>query len=199
MPKLPRSLSRWFQRNPRTYRRTADSPRAQLGLLTLEERVTPTTSFAGTGTEEQANLFGVERINLVSVPPNAMGAIGPTRFVENLNGSFSIYSREGVRLSIVKANDFFNHIPGDPFSNAELGLTVYDTRILYDRNSGRWFALAARAGSFQGSDFVSDNNDLILAVSRTSDRIASVRRNRRKRVAGNFISLVYDPQVKLTH
>src|SRR5262249_8991610 len=142
MPKLPRSLSRWFARKPRTYRRPDASRRPQLGLLSLEDRITPTPfGFAGIGTLEQVKFFyGADGTRSVSDPPNAMGAIGPNHFVENLNGTFAIYRRNGTLAYKATGNDFFLHNFQDPLNPVEPeekngSFSVYDTRILFDKTS----------------------------------------------------------------
>src|SRR5262249_48734843 len=70
-------------------------------------------------------------------------------------------------VSNVLGNTFFdptNTILTAPERSTHI---VFDTRILFDRNSGRWFALAARSLRNDGVHLT--GNDVILAVSRTFD------------------------------
>lgn len=114
------------------------------------------TSFQAISLIDQLNDFGTG-----SIPPDTMGAVGPHHFVEVINSSVAIYTKAGVRLS---------HVSLDSFFTAVIGGTTYprggsfDPRVIYDRRSGRWMAVALERGSPSGSD-----NDVILAVSETDD------------------------------
>jgi hypothetical protein len=108
-------------------------------------------SFIGIGLQDQSPTYWV--------PPDTCGAIGPSHFVEILNGSVAVYTRAGTRLS---------HVTLDSFMAVSFGGTNYprsfafDPRIVYDRRSGHWFAIAL--------EYNSENaNHAILAVSRTTD------------------------------
>jgi len=96
-----------------------------------------------------------------SIPPDTMGAVGPSHFLEVINSSVAIYAKTGSRLSHVKLDTFFT---------LTIGATTYprngsfDPRVLYDRRSGRFFATAMERGSPS-----QEQNGIILAVSRTSD------------------------------
>ncbi len=98
-------------------------------------------------------------------PPDTMGAIGPTHFMEVINGNVTIYSRTGTQLSDVPLATFFTVTIGSvtyPRGGA------FDPRVLYDRRSGRWFATAMEFGIGNTS------NDVILAVCRTSDPTSGI-------------------------
>ena len=93
------------------------------------------------------------------IPPDTGGAIGPSHFLEVINGSVAAYTRTGTRLSHVSLNSFLTVSSGGvtyPRSYA------FDPRCVYDRRSGRWFITALE---YNGGN----NNHAILAVSRTSD------------------------------
>ncbi|NUQ70429.1 MAG: Ig-like domain repeat protein, partial [Chthonomonadales bacterium] len=93
------------------------------------------------------------------IPPDTCGAIGPNHYIELINGSAAIYNRAGTRLSHVTLNAFMAMTYGGvnyPTNYA------FDPRIVYDRRSSRFFAVALDAAS-------GTNNHMILAVSRTSD------------------------------
>ena len=123
-------------------------------LLEPASDLTVGGSFPGIGIADQISAFGAG-----SSPPDMAGAIGPSHFVEMLNGSVAIYTRAGVRLSHVSLASFFN---------VTVGATTYprggafSPRVLYDRRSERFFASALEING-------SSANNIILAVSRTSD------------------------------
>jgi len=104
------------------------------------------------------NLNDVDALNTGGTPPDTMGAAGPNQFVEFVNGAFAIYSKTGVRQSLISDNTFWENA-GISASTVSAGLT--DTRVLYDVGSGRWFA------SELTLDAVS--NQVLLARSDTSD------------------------------
>ena len=104
------------------------------------------------------SLSDVDGLGTRGTPPDTMGAAGPNQFVEFVNGAFAIYSKTGVRQSLISDNTFWESA-GISASTISAGLT--DTRILYDVGSGRWFA----------SELTLDtvNNQVLLARSDTSD------------------------------
>ena len=112
--------------------------------------------FQAISLQDQFTAFGTG-----SIPPDTMGAVGLNHFVEIINSSVAIFTRAGVRLTHVSLTSFFTVVVG--------GTTFprngsFDPRVLYDRRTGRWFATAMERGATSGRD-----NDIILAVSRTSD------------------------------
>src|SRR5712692_7339289 len=72
------------------------------------------------------------------IPPDTMGAIGPNDFVELLNGRYAVYDRTGILVQSLNQDDFWR----------AGGLTLvdgkgaFDPRVIYDKNSGHWFATA---------------------------------------------------------
>ncbi len=70
-------------------------------------------------------------------PPDTMGAAGTNQFVTFINGGFAIYSKAGVRQSLVSDIAFWTNAG---ISSATLAAGLTDTRIIYDAGSGRWFA-----------------------------------------------------------
>jgi hypothetical protein len=178
------------QRRPRRAQRGVVGPRswrtAPLRLVLLEDRALP-TSFIGINLQDQ-----IDGGRGATVPPDTMGAIGPNYFVENINSNFAIYTRSGALVSVVSPDTFF-----DPDGPGTITVSTFDPRILYDHNSGRWFATAMDAGGQGASDDgelrdgndepppydpggrggdeedgeapSGEANDIILAVSDTSD------------------------------
>ena len=118
------------------------------------------TSFVGISLQDQFSAFGTG-----SIPPDTMGAVGPNHFMEVINSSVAIYNKTGTRLS---------HVSLDSFFTASFSGTTYprngsfDPRVLYDRRSGRWFAIVLERGNPSGTQ-----NHVILAVSASSDPTGS--------------------------
>lgn len=90
-------------------------------------------------------------------PPDTMGAVGPNHFVELINSRYSVYRKsDGVRVQTSTLDQFF----------IDAGITVtgsfsFDPRVIYDKPSGRWFALAV--------DNPRAANSFLLAVSNSAD------------------------------
>lgn len=116
------------------------------------------TNFAGIGQQDQIDAFGGSG----SYPPDTMGAVGPNHFVELLRGSVAIYDKTGTRLSHVTLNSFFT-TGSYPRGNA------YSPRVLYDRRSSRWFAIALETNG-------GTQNHVILAVSANTDPTGTWRK-----------------------
>lgn len=72
-----------------------------------------------------------------TTPPDTMGAAGPNHFVEFINGAFAIYTKSGVRLSLISDILFWENAGISP---ATLSAGLTDTRVVYDVGSSRWFA-----------------------------------------------------------
>src|SRR5215831_14891321 len=93
-------------------------------------------------------------------PPDTDGAAGPTSFVELLNNLYRVYDKSGALLQFTRLPEFWTSagvtLDGQPF----------DPRILYDPVSERWFATSSE------NPFIP--NDILLAVSRTSDPTPSL-------------------------
>ena len=110
------------------------------------------------------NFTGSTRVQLGFIPPDTMGAIGPSHFAELLNGRFAVYDKFGVNNSdgtrtpvLAKTlNQFWTDSGVTP-----QGAFAFDPRIVYDPTSGRWFASAA--------DNIRVANRFLLAVSETPD------------------------------
>jgi len=85
------------------------------------------------------------------VPPDSMGAVGPTQYLVTVNGRFRSFSKTtGLADGALNVDPdvFFNSVRSDVTS---------DPRVRYDRLSGRWFITMI--------DVNGTNNRILLAVS----------------------------------
>jgi VCBS repeat-containing protein len=105
-----------------------------------------------------ANFEGANQGDASAVPPDTDGAVGPSQFVELLNGIYRVYDKSGNVLQQSFLNDFWSSA-GVPQANA------FDPRVLYDPESQRWYAAAL---DFAGGP-VNNPNTFLIAVSNTSD------------------------------
>jgi hypothetical protein len=91
------------------------------------------------------------------VPPDQGSAVGPNHYVEMINLVYSIYNKDGsVAVPATALSTFY--------ANAGLpnkGTSLSDPRIVYDPQSGRWFAAIITTDS--------NSNSIFIAVSQTSD------------------------------
>jgi len=85
------------------------------------------------------------------VPPDSMGAVGPTQFIVTVNGRFRSFSK-----TTGLADGALNVDPDVFFASVRSSGTS-DPRIRYDRLSGRWFITMI--------DVNGTNNRILLAVS----------------------------------
>ncbi len=104
------------------------------------------------------NLTDVSALGTGGTPPDTMGAAGTNQFVVFINGGFAVYTKAGVRQSLVTDEAFWTNA-GISLATMSAGIT--DPRILYDAGSGRWFV----------SEITSDTtaNKVLVGRSNTSD------------------------------
>ena len=94
------------------------------------------------------------------IPPDTMGAVGPSQIVETLNGSFAIYDKTGNLLSRIDIGQFWLN-SGIPFISG----FISDPRIIYDPTVGRWFVTSIDTGT----GLANTANNIYVAVSDTGD------------------------------
>lgn len=91
--------------------------------------------------------------NNTFIPPDTMGAVGPTKVMTTVNGTVAIQDRLGGAVSSVTLLSFWSSI----------GATnPYDPKILYDAIGGRFIFVASDAPQ-------SANASVLMGVSLTSD------------------------------
>jgi hypothetical protein len=88
-------------------------------------------------------------------PPDTMGVVGPSQFVEMINGQFAVFSKTGTLITSESMDSFWSAV-------SPVGGTT-DPHLFYDQHSGRWFA-----STIDVNDGLK-NNHLLIACSKTSD------------------------------
>ena len=110
-------------------------------------------SLAEIGKNFTASTF---RVDSDFIPPDSMGAVGVEHYVELINGRYSVYDKETTERVQTKTLDRFWRDAGIVPTNFS-----FDPRILYDKTSDRWFAVAIDNNEF--------GNNFLVAVSRKSN------------------------------
>ncbi|MFN0186505.1 MAG: hypothetical protein ACKVQR_22060, partial [Aquabacterium sp.] len=104
------------------------------------------------GTSQYNNFF----LDGAFRPPDTMGAIGTTQYLETTNGSVTVYDRtSGAVLNRVGANAFWTRLG----QNGSAG----DQRVLFDHYTNRWMAIG----------FCRNVNDVCIGVSDTADALGT--------------------------
>jgi hypothetical protein len=102
-------------------------------------------------------------VNVSTTPPDCSGAIGPSHFVEFINGRFAVFNKTTGALVMGITDTAFWANAGVVVSN-NFSLTA--PRLIYDPLSQRW--IAAELDYFTANKYVG-TNDFLLAVSASSD------------------------------
>jgi hypothetical protein len=90
------------------------------------------------------------------VPPDSMGAVGPSQVLVVVNGRVKVFDRSGTLGSLnTDLSTFFGSLAPISFTTI-----AYDPQTRYDRLSGRWFVTAL--------DSASPANRILIAVSSSS-------------------------------
>ena len=104
-------------------------------------------------------------VNSQGLPPDPNGVIGPTRFMEFVNGAVAVYNRTNG-VSVQRKSDI------KFWSDAGLIISpnsaVSDPRVIYDPTVQRWFATQVDFDA-NATDPTTEANDFLLAVSTTSN------------------------------
>jgi len=100
-------------------------------------------------------------IDSFSIPPDTMGAVGPSHIVEMINGRFDVYNKTtGAQVFTRSLNEFWTTVAGLTIPSGD---RTFDPRIVYDLASGRWIATSIDRGVGGAS------NNIYLARSDSSD------------------------------
>jgi hypothetical protein len=117
-------------------------------------------SFEGVSQIDVRNLHG----GFSFIPPDTMGAVGATQFMETSNGAYAIYSKStGALQSMMRDGDFWTAAGGSYSASLGPGFNNGDSRILYDKLDNRWVV-----ESFDATD-----DRIQIAVSQTSDALGA--------------------------
>jgi hypothetical protein len=112
-------------------------------------------SFRGIGLQDEYNQGGG------TIPPDTMGVVGPSQFVEMINGQFAVYTKTGTLIHAESLDQFWSAV--------KPALATTDPHLFFDKHSGRWFASTLDLGVVNPTTGALTNNDLLIAVSKTSD------------------------------
>lgn len=114
----------------------------------------PVLSFMGISQVDVRALHG----NFSAIPPDTMGAVGKTQFMETSNGAYAVYDKKtGARTKLIGDGNFWA-AAGLPASYPS-GLANGDSRVLFDTKSQRWVVMS----------FGPSLEQIQIAVSKTSD------------------------------
>lgn len=114
-----------------------------------------TLSFQGITQNDVRALHG----NRSEIPPDTMGAVGTSQFMETSNGAYAVYDKAtGARTALWADGDFWA-AAGQPASRDANGFSNGDSRVLFDAQSQRWVV----------ESFGATLDKIQIAVSKTAD------------------------------
>src|SRR5438105_11190612 len=128
----------------------ASAPRRQGVVPTTQMSGIRVTGFPVMDLHRQETLYPTDQ---ASQPPDTQLAAGPASLAEADNDTLSVWSKTGAFLASADLNTFFSVPPTYDFS---------DPRLLYDRESPRWFLTGMAFDKLH-------NSQNYIAVSETSD------------------------------
>jgi hypothetical protein len=94
-------------------------------------------------------------IGFASIPPDPMGAVGPSHVVSVVNRSIEFHTKEGVEQLSQSLANFFS--PLSP-------LRVFDPKVIYDQYSNRFVVVAMDSTKVSGV-YSADTSRILLAAS----------------------------------
>lgn len=88
------------------------------------------------------------------IPPDTMGAVGQTQYMETANGAYAVFNKTtGARTSLVSDVAFWA-AAGQTGANG-------DSRVMYNANANRWIAMSFGANVKDLQIAISDNADAL--------------------------------------
>jgi hypothetical protein len=140
----------------------ATTPDVALGAaIATSPKLALGSSFTGATLNEESNDNG-----FFFVPPDSMGAVGPTQFLVAVNGKVKVFSKTGTLGALNTSLDaFFGSVLSSPPAGGSVESS--DPHVRYDALSGRWFVTAIDA-SFNSSGNLLGSNRFMIAVSNGS-------------------------------
>ena len=131
-----------------------------IGIAIVLMLMSGSRSFAQVTTFTGANFNGAGLNDGSSfIPPDTMGAVGINHYVETLNGSVRMFTKNGALVVNTSQDNFFSTRAGVATSSS------FDPRVQFDRNTARWFVTA-------NDNAHNANSSTLLAVSTGSDPTA---------------------------
>lgn len=130
------------------------SPRllALLSLTAIASAAQATTWWGFEGTAQKDNFF----LDGAFRPPDTMGAVGTTQFMETSNGSVAVYDKNNGSLLVrERASEFWQRMG--------LSGSSGDQRIVFDHYTNRWIA----------NGFCATVNEVCIGVSDTSNALGT--------------------------
>jgi hypothetical protein len=97
------------------------------------------------------------------IPPDTMGAVGASQFMETTNGGYAVYDKAtGVRTQLISDGVFWT-AAGQPQGTYPNGLPLAngDSRVLFDSRSQKWIV----------ESFAANLDSIQIAVSTTSNAL----------------------------
>ena len=102
------------------------------------------------------------------IPPDTMGAVGPNHIVEIINGNFEIFDKTtGASLDSRSLDSFWINTVG--LSAAGIQGFTFDPRIVFDPDSGVWFAVSIDSSDTNGDGVRDSGNNIYIARTDTDD------------------------------
>lgn len=146
-------------------------PKAIPDAVILGEATTSATPSTGSFTSPAISLgmsfeatsdYNSRALGKALIPPDTMGAVGTTQYVQLINGSFSVYDKATGLLQAPRVTDtaFWTSIGG--------GATGGDPRVLFDKRSSRWLAIGFDATGAGLRIGVSDTDNALGGWKSTS-------------------------------
>ncbi len=93
------------------------------------------------------------------IPPDTMGAVGPNHLVSLMNSDFGVFDRSGAQRQKIPLQTFWESLGAAAGEPADF---PFDTKVLYDTASRRFFAMTLGGTS-------APNSWILVAVSASSD------------------------------
>jgi hypothetical protein len=127
------------------------------------------------------NMNDVGALTLFNVsPPDTMGSVGPSHYVEFVNNAFAIYNKTGTvaQAAISDATFWQNAGITSTVTAGGGGTGLTDPRIIYDPNSSRWYAIEINT--------TATNNQILVGRSNSSDPTAGWKAVNFTGQSGNF-------------
>ena len=150
LPEFDANLHR--QSNPNSPARTPDEA---LGAALTGPKLSVGTSFTGATLLEEENSTGG------FVPPDSMGAVGPTQFLVVVNGKIKVFSKTGTVGALnTSLNSFFSSVV-----SSGVDVQTTDPRVRYDALSGKWIVTSIDVDAGVANPV---NNRFLIAVSDSS-------------------------------